>query len=79
MLKRKKNILEDTFVIINEKLELTVKDRDDCGECGTGGVGMQKCAGLPYTSQLKFSLLASLLLLSCDETDAFAAAIFIVI
>lgn len=39
---------------------------------------MQKCAGLPVTSQLKFSLLASLLLLSRDETDGFAAAIFIV-
>lgn len=37
--------------------------------CGTGGVGVQKCPGLPFTSLLTFILLAPLLLLSCDETD----------
>lgn len=55
--------------------ELTVKlKRGDFGWCRNA-----ECAGLPFTSQLKLSLLASLLLLSCDETDGFAAAICIVV
>jgi len=34
------------------KADCSTKDRDDFGGCGTG---MQKCAGLPFTCQLKFS------------------------
>lgn len=58
--------------------ERCTKQRDNLGGCGAGGVGEQKCPGLLFTSQLTFILLAPLLLLSCDETDGFAAAIFIV-
>lgn len=58
--------------------ERYAKQRDNLGACGRGGVGVQKCPDLPFTSQLTFILLAPLLLLCCDETDGFAAAIFIV-
>lgn len=64
--KKETSILENTFVITNQNLELSValNKRDHLGACGTGGVGVQKCPGSPFTSWLTFILLAPLLLLS---------------